>query len=223
MAKKSKTSTRSLTGPRVLERAVPEYIGTYVDGQGFPSYKTWTTNAAGNAIMHESYFDLAGYTRDYLTLVPSGASIQDLGYYTTSGTSPGTALIVLDIISQERLELQAVVDDWADTANVPGHPTSTEDFEQIIYGRFQWLAPTLDFTFTTALTPVSRGNFGSGSPTTVEKLWCYRILMPQSIDLTDDRIVVSSSRFVLGATIIKEDELPFLMRQKRSYELGTGR
>jgi len=217
------TAIESLTGPRILERTVDEYIGTFDSASNkFPAYKGWVTSAAGGVLMHESYFDLGGYEREFLTLFPTNATLQDPGYYTSSATDVSTNMVVLDIISQERLSIVNVEADWRNNRNVPNMPTTTEDFEQIIFGQFRWMAPSTSFSFTTALTPISRGNFGSANPTTVQKLWCYRFLIYENDPgFIDVNLECAATRFVLGATIAKEEDLPFLMRQYRSYELAS--
>ena len=218
-----KTTTRALEGPRVLQKSVDEYTGVFLDGYGFPAYKGWVPSTTGAALMHEQFIDLSGYSNDQMTVIPTGATLQDPGYYITTGVSPVTSVFVIDIISQEKLLVDDVEDDWRTTGNVPSMPTSREDFNQIIFGQARWMAPSTNFTFLTGLTPISQGQFGSASPTTVAKLWLYRFLIYGTIDATNDLLTCNATRFVIGATAVKEKDLTFLMRQKRSYELGTGR
>lgn len=214
----------ALTGPRLMEKMVDEYIGLYsTPDNSFPAYKGWVPSNDGLTLMHESYFDLSGYTNDHLTTFPVNAGLQDPGYYTVAaaGIDGSTRLIVLDIMSQERLDIEAVDTDWRGSKNVPGMPTSTEDFEQIILGRLRMMAPQTDFRYVSALSPIAGGEFGSASPTTVAKLWCYRFLIYSSETYVGAGLEVNATRFVLSATIIEEEDLPFIMRQKRSFELST--
>jgi len=217
------TAVETLTGPRILERTVDEYIGLYDVSEGkFPGYKGWVSSAAGGVLMHESYFDLGGFEREFLTLFPTNAALQDPGYYTSSAHTITTNMVVLDIISQERLSIVNVENDWRVNRNVPNMPTTTEDFEQIIFGQFRWMSPSTSFSFTTALTPISQGNFGSANPTTADKLWCYRFLIYENDEgFSGVTLECAATRFVLGATIAKEDDLAFIMRQYRSYELAS--
>jgi len=217
------TATRALTGPRILTKEVPEYLGTYLPGTGFPTYKNWYASTTGNTVYHESYLDLSGYTQDFLTLMPQQVTLQDPGYYTVQGIENTlTAIYMIDVVSLERLNIDEVEADWLTSFNAPGMMTTTEDFEQIIFGQFRWLSPQTNFTEVTALAPISGGSFGSGNPSTVAKLWCYRIAIGSTGGFAPtDRLTINATRFVLAATVIKEDDLPFLMRQKRSYELGT--
>jgi len=215
----------AITGPRLMEKMVDEYIGEYStpDSQ-FPAYKGWVPSADGLTLMHESYLDLSGYTADHLTAFPINAGLQDPGYYTVAaaGINASTRLVVLDLMSQERLDIEEVDTDWRGSKNVPGMPTSTTDFEQIIMGRFRMMAPQTDFTYVSALSPIAGGDFGSASPTTVAKLWCYRFLLYSAEEpYVGAGLEVNATRFVLSATIVEEEDLPFLMRQKRSFELST--
>lgn len=219
----AKNSTRALSGPRLMEISFEEYIGEYpLAGSSFSAYKNWTPSTTGQALMNENYFDLSGYARDGLTLFPTNAGLQDPGYYTTSNVLPTTRLVVLDIMSQERLDVDDVETWWRDYKNVPGMMESPVDHEQIIMGNFRLFVPQTDFTFVSAMSPISGGDFGSASPTTVQKLWCYRFLIYSAQVFDNTELEVNATRFMLAATIAEESEDSFLMRQKRSYELATG-
>jgi hypothetical protein len=86
---------------------------------------------------------------------------------------------------------------------------------------FRLLTPQTDFSITNLLLPATGGSLGSAEPTAVQKLWVYRVLIPTATDLSTSTWVVPATRFVLGAEIVKEDDLPYMMRLKRSYELAT--
>ena len=86
---------------------------------------------------------------------------------------------------------------------------------------FRLLTPQTDFAVSTLLLPATGGAFGSAEPTAVQKLWIYRIIIPVALDLTDTIWTIPPTRFVMGAEVVKEDDLPYIMRLKRSYELST--
>lgn len=226
MAKKKskpRDSKRALSGPRLMSIPIEEYIGEYpAGGTSFASYKNWIPSTAGTALMNEGYFDLSGYANDALTLFPTNMGLQDPGYYTTSNVLPTSRLAVLDIISQERLDVDEVEDWWRTYKNVPGMMATTLDFEQIIMGQFRLMTPQTDFTLVGALSSIAGGEFGSGSPTTVQKLWVYRFLIYSAETFENTELEVNATRFNMAATIAEEKELSFLMRQKRSYEISTG-
>jgi len=61
-------------------------------------------------------------------------------------------------------------------------------------------------------------SFSSGEPTAASKLYCYRIIRPW-IDTGITKIQIPSSRFYLTGVRDQEEDLVYLMRLKRSYEL----
>jgi hypothetical protein len=222
----SDLSAGALTGPRLLTQPIEEYIGTYNDGVGLSAYKQWqVVPSYTNAVFNEQYFDIDAYQMDKLTLVPSGASLNDPGIYTIVNPFADSQQYVIDMITQTRLDPNQVVEDFQTLYNLPGDPVSTEDFSQILFGRFRWQAPTTDFstgaTGINAMTNISQGTFGSAEPTTANKLYCYRFVIMVATNLVGITIAVPATRFLLGATIVKEDELSFMMRQKRSFELQS--
>ena len=70
---------------------------------------------------------------------------------------------------------------------------------------------------------VTGGSYGSGEPTTREKLYLYRFIVVSTlVPFTGpEGIIAYDTRFILGANIIKESELSHMMRLKRSYELAN--
>ena len=212
----SKESERALSGPRTLAKLVPSYAGTST-GYFFPDKPGWQ-QGIGSIIYHESYFDMEGFTRDGMTAFPQSAAIQDPGLYTSSNTN--LRMDVVDVICTERLP-NIQLFNWLNNDNaLPGMIETSMDWSQIIWG--QWRSMLGQATFqgnaSRYLTSQS-GTFGSGQPTTARKLWVYRFVCLLNVDDGDD-ITVPSSRIILNTIQAKEDEKEFLMRQKRSYELG---
>lgn len=215
-----KTSTRALTGNRLLHEDIPGTLATFTDANLWAATNGWQT--LGNDLVYfEGYFDLSAYELDDLTLVPTAIALQDGMPYTTTSVDPTTNLPVFDIVSQERLNLQDVYDNYTSSYAFPGSTISKEDWSQILMCNFRLMTPQTDFSFISLLLPATGGSFGSSEPTAVQKLWHYRIVIPSSNDLSATNWVIPPTRFVLGAEIVKEDELPYMMRLKRSYELST--
>lgn len=228
-----KKSTRALTGDRILTQNVPSYTGVadltlaWSPGNGWQSVGQ---TVGASAIMYENYFDLSGYELDDLTLVPMAARLQDgLPYFYTPSPAvipPNTnqGILLLDIISQERLDPEVVMQQLGQFNDVPGLSRTRDEFNTILMCDTRFM--TLDTTIgaTTQLVTTSRGSFGSLSPTAVAKLWTYRfVLASRGIEGIDegDFMTIPGSRFVLAANIVQEDELPYMMRLKRSYELAN--
>jgi len=172
-------------------------------------------------LYYETYFDLSAYELDDLTVVPTSLSLQDGLPYTTIQPAPETQMAVLDIISQEKLDMATVYTNYTQTYDIPGSPAATEDWTQLLMCNFRLMTPQTDFAVSSLLLPATGGTFGSAEPTAVQKLWLYRIIIPVANDLTDTIWNIPPTRFIMGADIVKEEDLPYMMRLKRSYELAT--
>jgi len=182
-------------------------------------------------VYSETYFDLRGYNRDDLTTFPSSISVQESGSFriVEDVASVRTGAIVLDMITEERFDASTkfydIVTNMWSIETAPGFSKGPLEFQQIIFGRMRMFGHDSTVWTTTQgnLTLLNETQFGSGSPTTAGKLWCTRIVIPLGQFAIDPStfIVIPASRYIVSATIGKESDLTFLMRQKRSYELGT--
>ena len=214
-------STRALTGTRLLTQPIPSYQGLFTDGTGWTGTNDWLPidGATATGVYHEAYFDLSGYELDDLTLVPTAIALQDgLPYLTSNGADPQLFVQVLDIVSQERLTPSEVYT-LALTGDYPGSPGSSDDWTQILKCDYRLMLAQTTFTSISLLLTATGGSFGSSEPTAVQKLWTYRIVITGGLDWSDKTISIPATRFVLGAEIIQESELEYMMRLKRSYEL----
>ena len=213
--------TRALTGNRILSKQISNYNGLSNVGD-FPGDKMWQpiVPGAGVGIYAETYFDLSGYELDDLTLVPKLIQLQDGMPYLSGGGAGGlTALDVFDVVSQERLNPTAF-SAYAAYGDYPSSPGSTDDWSQILFCNTRFMVPSAEFSFADLLVPATRGSFGSSEPTAVQKLWLYRIVIFRGVNSeAPQTLFVPATRFVLGAEIIDEPELEYMMRLKRSYEL----
>ena len=216
----------TLTGRRSLSTMVPSFTNS-------PTLTNWVGDNGWDAlevaslgIYYETYFDLSGYELTDLTLVPEQISLQDPGYYSYTSITPDpeNGLMVLDIVSQERLDpYQAALEMKARNV-APGMTGSPYDSTSILYGTYRFMAKDTTYTNIGNINSVvNRGSFGTGEATAAAKLWVYRIVIPLNT-VPDPAMILSipASRFNLLGTVIEETELPYLMRLKRSYEIGTG-
>jgi hypothetical protein len=211
-----KTSTRALTGPRLLDHPVPG-TSLIVEGENKPT-NGWELSGNG-FLYYENYFDMAGLVLNDLTLVPTVTTLQDGLPYVVEGTA---SMSVWDIISTERLDIDYFLNYYTGTASGPGLHGSREDWNQLIMCNNRLMTLQTQFTDATLMLPATGGSFGSQEPSAARKLWIYRIVVdlgPQTSSPVSFRI--PATRFIMGAEIVKEDDLPYMMRLKRSYELST--
>jgi len=233
MAVKSSTSTRALTGIRTLTLQVePAYMyyslnpSPSVPSRWYnnPSYETQWQGIDDKAMAYtEQYFDLSGYELDDLTLAIMDAKVQDPGVYTYSGNED--IFICYDIYSQERLsedDLKLIKSNHTTTTmSAPGMSEGPLDRSQIVFGLSRVFARNTTVTgLQTLMLNARTVRFGSGNPTAVQKLWAYRIIVFLQTPANEDTLVIPASTLVLVAQIVQEDDLPYMMRLKRSYELS---
>ena len=209
--------TRALSGPRAMSQLIPPYSGTR-GASTWNESNGWTTSSGLNMIMYETYFDMEGFTRDAMTTFPETAGIQDPGDYICSNAD--SRFNMLDIICTERLPITQV-NEWLETEfAVPGMSPTTVDWSQVIWGQWRSMMPQATFQGNAnILLTGNAGSFGSGQPTTARKLWVYRFAW--SFGTTEnDTMIIPASRIILNTIQAQEGDKEFLMRQKRSYELG---
>lgn len=172
----------------------------------------------------ETYFDTSAYQNDSLTIMPMAVNMQEAGRY--QFTNPGNQrMLVLNIVTVERItDIGLFTSLFINHNTMVGFPNSDIDFTQVIYGRFREFIPVSQgSTVGDVLAPASDQQFGSLEPTTASKLWTYCIVY--NIGLPDPptfgTMRYPSSRIIIDIDVVKEDDIPFLMRQKRSYELAN--
>lgn len=214
---KEKDTTRALTGQRILNMPISNYLGIRT-AIGWAGDKMWRPVgiAGANGVCAETYFDLSAYELDDLTLIPQLIQLQDgLPYFSQQSES----LEVYDVVSQERLDPDDFVT-YSLAGDYPSSPGSKEDWSQILMCNTRFMTPQGDFQYADLMLPATQGSFGSSEPTAVQKLWLYRIVLVRG-GTENSTLYIPATRFVLGAEIVKEADLPYMMRLKRSYELST--
>lgn len=232
MAKKG--STRALTGARTLTTQfemgsmmwhnIPPSSSQFKPvGPITGSFANWKSILDLPVIYNENYFDLSGYELDDLTLVPMDVKVQDPGVHLYSGA--GHVFCIYDLLTTERLteaDIDAIGENNRTTRQQgPGLPDGPLDRSQIIYGLYRFFSNNTSQTGMPQLMLNARTvRFGSGQPTAGQKLWAYRIVIFADSPAANDTIVIPAATFVLNAQIVQEDELPYMMRLKRSYELA---
>jgi hypothetical protein len=212
----------TLEGPRVIDRLINP---TDVDmgaspAPAFPATingKDWEIleNVATPTYVSRSYFDLSGYNQDFLTAFFQGVDIQE-------GWGPrGTCdFFVVDLLTTEFLDNETLTNAFiytTATGDLPGFTQSTYDMSQVVYGRTrEYVAATSN----TIANQYSVSTWGTCGAATADKLYVTRLIYVDTSASQADKVHIPPANYVVAIVVAKEDELPFLMRQKRSYELA---
>jgi len=167
-----------------------------------------------------SVIDLAGMVMEKETFFPVGSTIQDPGLYVNnSETAPG--ILVIDLITDKLIDPSEIItftDFYASNGSMYGMMRNADEDTTIIMGQYRMMTSNSNLSFTSMMRTEISTSFSSGEPTAASKLYCYRIIRPY-VQEGVTNINIPSSRFYLTGVRDKEEDLVYLMRLKRSYEL----
>lgn len=211
----------TLEGPRILGKPLD---GCHV--QNSPDDPSVTSTIAGDnwvklsetVMINRSYYDLSGYNRKELTSFFAGIDIQE--EFGTYGALPG---YLVDLITTEYITdadaINAHISEATALDSLPGFPRSTFDMNQVIYGRTRSFYTSADWAL---INQYSTTNWGTCRASTADKIHLTRIIFTDPNLPENQAFIVPPCNYVASIVVTKEEDLTFLMRQKRSYELATG-
>ena len=164
--------------------------------------------------------DLGGLELEKETFFPVGSTIQDPGLYLNSSeTTP--AMSVIDLITDKLIDPSEVIDFayiHAQNGSNYGMMGNDNDASTIVMGQYRFMTGNSNLTYSQMMRTEVSTSFSSGEPTAASKLYCYRIVQPW-VDGDTTTITVPAARFYLTGVRDQEDDLVYMMRLKRSYEL----
>jgi len=205
----------------------------------FPPYSS-TRDAAGNWVAQNGYqflgsdsvfytgsIDLSGYAMEDMTFATFDTMYQDPGIYSNTnatGEAAGNAtkIEIIEMITDVPFDSDQLLQLIADMGTtVPGMLSTSQDFMQIIYGRYSLHVQNTTLGLPGYMQLISDGGFGSKEPTAASKLYCYKVVKTTSVAAyeTGETLNFPACRIGLSGRVFNEDELPYIMRLKRSYEL----
>jgi len=213
----------TLEGPRVLDKTLnyvditqgisPDLFPATVTGSGWEILE----NLGTPTFVRRSYYDLSGYALKDLTCFIQGVDIQEA--YPPFGSA---ACTIVDLITTEHVDNGTILAAYKYTTgdgDLPGFPQSTYDMSQVVYGR------TRTYTSNTQWGDIAlqgQSMFGIGTATNAEKLYLTRIVYSSTSGGTNFSSHIPPCDYVTAVIVAKEKDIPYLMRQKRSYEHTSG-
>ena len=211
----------SLEGARLLDKTLGFADIQLGSVEPFPATVTgdgWNIleNVATPTYALRSYYDLSGYNMNELTSFFQAVDVQEV--FTPFGSA---ACRIIDLVTTEYVsdtEIVAAYQYTTGDGDLPGFPKSSYDMQQVVYGR------TRTFTSNSSFGDITlQGStmWGTCAAATADKLHITRIVMVLNSASPDQVVHVPACNYVTAIIVAKEDDLPFLMRQKRSYELAT--
>lgn len=211
----------TLEGPRLMGKTLSYADIELGDPTEFPATLTgdnWEVleNLVTPTYALRTYYDMSGYNLKSLTAFFQAVDVQEV--FTPFGTA---ACRVVDMVTTEYLtdaELIAAYQYTTGDGDLAGFPRSKYDMEQVVYGR------TRTFTSNSAFGDITlQGStmWGTCSASTADKLHITRVVMILNTAGAGQTVHIPACNYVTGIIVSKEEDLSFIMRQKRSYELAT--
>lgn len=217
-----------MTEQRILAETLPDFSCILDEDGSAVSDQTpgWTTVFGGGWAIsyHQGYFDLSGYEQQDKTLYPASVMTQEFSAF----KGLAQEILVVDLVSTHPLSVTDLTRFSAFVPfqpQLPGSPLSVHNLEEIISGSMRVLTKNQNLTQTSVYQEIWRSGWGTGTATAADRLHYMRAYY---FDPTSPgggvgaSIICPAAAYVVPAEIGTEEDLEYLMRLRRSYELGTG-
>lgn len=203
---------------RQLIKQVPALVATQMNygsqtseiaGEGWEIL----TNSFPMRFVWRGYIDLAGYSREELTLFTQQVDIQR--NHTIGGSPDVLVAVVTELVTTRR-----ITDDEAISTNngflesSPGIIIPSLDIQEIVYAEITTYTP---YSQTNGLwRKLQHDSFGTGNPTASDRLHITIIAQPL-FDGDASAMLIPSCNFLIGAVTAHEDDLVYIERLRRAY------
>jgi len=219
---------------RTLTKSVPpaQFIGespATIEFLGTSGWRVITHSTSSGLVVGawEGYIDLSGYTREEQTWFTRNVMIQGMAQPAMSSAT-ATRMFVHEIVSEIRLtdDQLAVLGESLDFPGGLGHghgmPGHDVDLQSIVFGRVREFAPLTTLPASSGACQILSENFyGTNSGSAASKLWCYVVISNIAPATFGTLFFIQGAiAFVLSGAVDEEPDLEYIMRLKRSYELG---
>ena len=223
--------SQSVEGTRDLRKLIPPcYL--IVDAEDnwtnslLNGWEIYTNDAGTQWALYRTYVDIVGWTKDDVTAFTKGAAFQEAERWTATlgGTVP--LLNTWDIVSVNS------IDDAAFDSNrffglgapynweAPGMSGSNYNLEEILAGRYRCFAQSTDVT-STAQTNLQI--WGAGDATAGDRIHITRAVLLSGNTLYPGSVFVPAMAVVIPTLLVKESDLVYMERLRRSYVLAENR
>jgi len=229
---------------------VVEFPWLLIKAGGPPPAPVWENRAdtdtrqlAGytTAYVQETKLDLSGYTQSDLTVgfrrsFEQSGGIDYITWQTFDVQDDGIIenVIISSVpMNDAQLGLTFVSCPGFTPYNEPALALDWGNFNRthIIHGHFRYLFPNSTIGSTAfgakgaaALMAITDNDYSSLEPTAADCLYCYRIIAvpnPGTAAAGIETVSLPPKRVILDAFTVKEPDLEYMMRLKRSYELAN--
>ena len=160
------------------------------------------------------YFDLSGYTLEDETLFPQSVVVQEIQPIAGASVINAHRLDLVTKKSVTTTDLSQIYGSF--TIAPPGSMHSRFSLEEIIFGRMQLWTNLVDINNTAGQT--QQTNWGTGDATAAEKMYITQAWYLTKV-VPEQSLFIPEGAYVVPSLIVKEPDLEYIMRLKRSHDL----
>ena len=176
----------------------------------------------GSALFTDVTIDLSAFFVQDRTFFPAELISQSVGIVECNSPAQwhnAASIRVYDIITSTPIDPLQTLMDGVVAGDFPGFPEYPLDNQYILYGQYSVYAANSNNSFPGYMQLVQTNNFGAGLPTAAEKLYAYRIIIPDSDDIpVGGSFLVPATRYEIMGLTEAEEELERVYRLRQSYE-----
>jgi hypothetical protein len=185
----------------------------------YPSLNSNWERTAGHSFVSQETIDIAGLSKQELTLFFGGQGLQRPNPYTTDMlVTPTGGAGVIDVFIVSDVPLGDATS-AAHTSTYAGFNQSTDDALNTKFAQGKVMVQSTSAPIT--MIESDTWNFGSGDPTASDRLYLYRWLLFTSaagIAINGNFIFIPDLRYIANGITTKEPELQHINRLRLSYE-----
>lgn len=213
--------------PRLLSKIVPSLTGSSSSGTlsfthaaGSNDTEGWSivniNNSTQQAFLWQGYFDLAGYEMDQLTFFLQGINVAE----NQMPSGLGNQIIISDLltktpITEAQLNL-AYYDSQAHYA--PGFGYSQHNMDETLMGRLRTFYHDSGWTLDNLQLIAAENRWGEGDSTAAGRIYITRLVTCAS---NEAYLQVPNADYQVVGVALEEDDLDYIMRLRRDYELAS--
>jgi len=218
-------------GSRVLRKLIPAVrikgdneTDTYAfdPGQGGSGWTLVNNGTSTAMLVWRGYFDLSGWVREDLTAFVLGVDFQEANTHRAVNLQPGGAIHMWNIATKRLVDQEDFVFGTADNLWLaPGMANSRMDLEEVFAGENRSFSP--DVNLLGNVIQFASRRWGAGDATAGDRIHITKVYYLGGNVGTGgvDSLTIPPSAVVIPVTLVKESDMVYMERLRRSYVLGT--
>ena len=219
--------SQSVKGQRDLRKLIPRSVVTFdADPSNTIATNGWEIlgDATHQFAIYRTYVDIVGWSKDDITAFTQGAAFQEAASLVCAPALATLPLKCWDMVTVNRIDDDAFTNantiSQGVTWSPPGTSNSNYNLEEILAGR--WREYMTDTTILTSRL-IGQGTWGAGDATAGDRIHITKAFYLGSSMVTGGKLIIPDGAVVIPTLLVKEPDLVYMERLRRSYVLAENR